>query len=88
MRREEIDRGHGTTRRSAIKTAGALAAGFVAGGADAAVEALALSGGKPAVSYPARKQGDASRWPIYGAEEEKAVETMAAASMMTGRSSA
>ena len=56
MRRDPRDDSRRTTRRTAIKTAGALAAGLAAGGADAAVETLAVNGGKAAVSYPARKQ--------------------------------
>jgi perosamine synthetase len=39
----------------------------------AADDALAIRGGQPAVSYPRRQHNDASRWPIYTAEDEQAV---------------
>src|SRR6266550_958769 len=72
MRRNTNDTSSRTTRRAAIQAAGALAAGLAAGPVRAS-ETPALVGGKPAVGYPARKQAEASRWPIYGPEEEKAV---------------
>jgi dTDP-4-amino-4,6-dideoxygalactose transaminase len=36
-------------------------------------ETLALFGGSPTVTYSARQHAEASRWPLYGVEEEKAV---------------
>jgi dTDP-4-amino-4,6-dideoxygalactose transaminase len=77
MRRDVNRRGSETTRRTVLKSAGALAAGMLSeqaqAGAGDAAGALALFGGKPAVTYPGRKHADASRWPIYGPEEETAV---------------
>jgi dTDP-4-amino-4,6-dideoxygalactose transaminase len=42
----------------------------MAGGAS---DGLALLGGQPVVTYPRRRHNEASRWPIYGMEEEQAV---------------
>jgi dTDP-4-amino-4,6-dideoxygalactose transaminase len=64
-----------STRRTFLKSAGAAAAGFVAHSSTtpAANATLALLGGEPAVSYPRGQHSEASRWPIYGAEDERAV---------------
>ena len=67
------------TRRTFLKSTGALAAGlYLAGGRTARAagepakgpETLALDGGPKAVTRPL---GGATRWPQYGEEEEKAV---------------
>ncbi|MCX5759085.1 MAG: DegT/DnrJ/EryC1/StrS family aminotransferase [Candidatus Hydrogenedentes bacterium] len=67
------------TRRSFLRTAGALGAGLYLSGvatvkrvarAQAKLEALALNGGPKAVVHPA---GNASKWPLYGDEEIQAV---------------
>ncbi len=64
-----------STRRTMLKSTGALAGGLIANEAQAgrAKEALALLGGEPTVTVSARKSAEAARWPIYGAEEEEAV---------------
>jgi dTDP-4-amino-4,6-dideoxygalactose transaminase len=65
-----------STRRTFLKSAGALAAGLLAHHqttAGAATETLALFGGSPAVTYSSRRHAEATRWPRYGAEEEQAV---------------
>src|SRR5947209_8228857 len=65
-----------STRRTFLKSAGAAAAGLIAQSTTtraAADESLALRGGQPAVSYPRRQHNEASRWPIYAAEDEQAV---------------
>src|SRR5262249_4591015 len=64
-----------STRRTFLKSAGAAAAGIVAqsGIAGAANDALALLGGQPAVTYPRRPHTEASRWPLYRPEDERAV---------------
>jgi perosamine synthetase len=64
------------SRRAFLETSGAVAAGLYAGNAaraDARNETLALHGGPKAVTCPADAHRDASRWPRYGTEEEKAV---------------
>jgi perosamine synthetase len=68
------------SRRAFLKTTGAAAAGlYLAGQAPARAqqpssgakrETLALNAGPKAVTVP---HGDATRWPRYGSEEEKAV---------------
>ena len=77
MRREKTNQKSGTTRRTFLKSTGALAAGLSAAGVSAArgakVESLALSGGSKAVTYPDTKHRETYRWPRYGAEEEKAI---------------
>src|SRR5262245_20304746 len=79
MTRRSAGRGSGNSRRRFLKSTGALALGVqafeppAASGATAAKEKLALFGGPPAVAYSPQQQAQASRWPIYGAEEEKAV---------------
>lgn len=68
--------GPAASRRTALKSAGAVAAGLVAGTASASArgaETLAVQGGKPAVTYDKAKHTDASRWPRYGPDEEAAV---------------
>ena len=64
-----------STRRTVLKSTGALAGALIAQEASAgrANESLALLGGEPAVTVSARKSVEAARWPIYGAEEEEAV---------------
>jgi dTDP-4-amino-4,6-dideoxygalactose transaminase len=67
--------GSQTTRRTVLRSAGALAAGLLADSttAGAANEGPAALGGKPTVTESDRVQNEASRWPIYGPEEEEAV---------------
>ncbi|MFH1740092.1 MAG: aminotransferase class I/II-fold pyridoxal phosphate-dependent enzyme [bacterium] len=65
-----------STRRTFLKTTGALAAGLSLSSqsqAAATKETLALLGGSKAVTYPDDKHAEAYRWPVYGVEEEKAV---------------
>src|SRR5947208_2013397 len=62
------------TRRTFLRTAGALTAGVAAApGATAADATLALFGGAPAVSYPAPEHTRASRWPLFGPNDEKVI---------------
>ena len=80
MKRRKTEPRFASDRREFLKTAGAAAAGFyLAGGisrataqdaapAAATAETLALNGGAKAVTAPS-----ATRWPIYGKEEEEAV---------------
>ncbi|AMV37734.1 DegT/DnrJ/EryC1/StrS family aminotransferase [Planctomyces sp. SH-PL62] len=75
MRRDEPNGGVGASRRALLGTAAAMAAGRLAG-ADAGVvvgEPLAIDGGRPAVTLAAARQVEASRWPLYGPEDEAAV---------------
>lgn len=64
------------TRRAFLQSTGTLAAGLCLTGASVAKdtpgskETLALNGGPKAVTAP---HGDATRWPIFGEEEEQAV---------------
>ena len=69
----------GGSRRAFLKSTSAVAAGLCLGGPSVAGaqpsssgkrEALAVSGGPKAVTVP---HGDATRWPRYGEEEQKAV---------------
>jgi dTDP-4-amino-4,6-dideoxygalactose transaminase len=71
-------------RRDFLKSAGAAAAGLYLAGGDrlangqesataAKSETLAVSGGKPAVTYPAKKQRNVFTWPQYGPKEKKAI---------------
>lgn len=66
-----------STRRTFLKSTGALAAGLSVAGVPAAraaeAETLALKGGSKAVTYPDTKHREAYRWPLYGAQEEKAI---------------
>jgi perosamine synthetase len=68
-----------TRRREFLKTSGVAAVGWQLAGAAAsganrnANETLAINGGSKAVTYPSRKIRDATRWPRFGKEEEKAV---------------
>jgi perosamine synthetase len=75
MERKPRSRRLPSTRRTFLQSAGALAAGLLAtsDAARAADESLALFGGQPAVTYPKRKHTEASRWPLYGPEDEQAV---------------
>src|SRR5262245_29181817 len=61
-----------STRRSFVKVG---AAAITAGGAPArpAIETLAMSGGPQAVTIPAARQAEISKWPRYGAEEKKII---------------
>lgn len=79
MQRERKSTKPSETRRGFLKSTGALAAAWCAAGqatAQAAqparnkVETLAINGGPKAVKQPPTS---AWRWPLYGAEEEKAV---------------
>jgi hypothetical protein len=67
--------GSHATRRTVLQSASVLAAGLMPGPAAAGArdETLALSGGPPAVTVPERQHAEASRWPIFGPEEEAAV---------------
>ena len=62
------------SRREFLASGGAIAAGMYLGGAAiaraAAVETLAVNGGRKAVTAPA---GGATSWPLFGDEERKAV---------------
>lgn len=60
------------TRRGFLKSTGVVAAGAVLSGAPAS-QALAMAGGKPAVTVPADKQRPVFKWPPYGREEKEAV---------------
>jgi perosamine synthetase len=80
--RDTNNRNAPSTRRTFLKSAGAAAAGLVAESGTraaandtlaAANDTLALLGGQPAVTVPRRQHNEASRWPIYGAEDEQAV---------------
>jgi perosamine synthetase len=64
-----------STRRDFLKSGGVAAAGLVAQSSTmrAADESLALLGGEPAVAYPRDRHNEASRWPLYGPEDERAV---------------
>src|SRR4051812_8372377 len=75
MRRIANTGGSQATRRTVLQSAGVLAAGLLPGPATAGArdETLAISGGPPAVNVPERQHAGASRWPIFGAEEEAAV---------------
>src|SRR5262245_18477830 len=79
MTRRSVGGGPGNSRRQFLQSTGALALGMQAlgprpaGAVTGAKEPLALFGGSPAVSYPARQHAEASRWPRFGAEEERAV---------------
>lgn len=61
-----------STRRSFVS---AGAAALAAGGASAraAIETLAMSGGPKAVTMPADRQAEISKWPRYGEEEKRAL---------------
>src|SRR5262245_29296179 len=66
------------SRRAFLERSGAVAAGLYAGNTaranvDAGKETLAIHGGPKAVTWPADTHRDASRWPRYGTEEERAV---------------
>jgi perosamine synthetase len=64
------------TRRSFLKSTGAVAAGLTLTGLaplGAARETLAVQGGSKSISYADDKHALASRWPLYRREEEEAV---------------
>ncbi|WP_435018727.1 DegT/DnrJ/EryC1/StrS family aminotransferase [Tundrisphaera sp. TA3] len=61
------------TRRDVLRSAGAAAAGLAGLPTTSAADEPAMLGGPPAVAASDRAHADASRWPIYGPEEEKAV---------------
>jgi len=77
MQSAQTNQTSGSTRRTFLKTTGALAAGLSltrpspAGPSN--VETLALNGGPKAVDYPDSRHREAYRWPLYGTAEEKAV---------------
>lgn len=77
MRGEKTNQKSRSTRRTFLKSTGALAAGLSAATVSttsaAKTEALALNGGPKAVTYPADDHREASRWPLYGPEEEQAI---------------
>jgi len=69
-----------TTRRTVLQATGALAAANLVAAsrpatarASGSLETLAIAGGKPAVTLAKLKQAEASSWPIYGEEEERAL---------------
>ena len=81
MQRQTNDPKSLSGRREFLKSAGAAAAGLYLAGSEAAGrrtepapaakhETLALNGGPKAVTAPT---GNATRWPLYGEEEEKEV---------------
>ncbi len=63
---------HESTRRSFV---GAGAAALTSGvaSARAAIETLAISGGPKAVTVPADRQAEISKWPHYGEEEKRVI---------------
>ena len=63
---------HESTRRSFV---GAGAAALTSGVASArpAIETLAISGGPKAVTVPADRQAEISKWPHYGEEEKRVI---------------
>ena len=77
MQSDQTNQTSGSTRRTFLKTTGALAAGLSLTRPSPAgprnVETLALNGGPKAVDYPDRRHREAYRWPLYGTAEEKAV---------------
>ena len=82
MQRKPGDRASRETRRTFLKSTGALAAGASWMGAvsrPAHAESLAVSGGPKAVTCPEKDHRDAYRWPLYGEEEQKALLQLAAA---------
>ena len=73
---DDRDKAHShSSRRTVLKSTAALAGALISHEARAgrAKESLALFGGEPTVTVSARKSAEASRWPIYGVEEEEAV---------------
>jgi perosamine synthetase len=69
------------TRRTFLKSTGALAAGASLAGAvsrPAHADSLAVSGGPKAVTWSDRDHTGAYRWPLYGEEEQKALLQLAA----------
>ena len=81
MQRKSGDRASRETRRTFLKSTGALAAGASWMGAvsrPAHAESLAVSGGAKAVTCPEKDHRDAYRWPLYGEEEQKALLQLAA----------
>jgi dTDP-4-amino-4,6-dideoxygalactose transaminase len=76
MKDKPHDPEQGETRRTFLKSTGAVAAGLTLAGlapARAATETLAVQGGSKAVTYPDVKHDQASRWPLYQEAEEEAV---------------
>ena len=76
MQRKTDQQKAGTSRRTFLKSTGALAAGLSVAGAStagAAKETLALKGGAKTITYPDSKHREGYRWPRYGEEEEKAI---------------
>jgi len=73
MQRNPVVQKPGSSRRNFLKSTGALATGLSLAGASAvkAAEKLAVNGGSRAVTHPSAKT--ASKWPLYGKNEEKAV---------------
>ena len=63
------------TRRTFLKSTGALAAGLTLTGLApaGAKETLAVRGGARAITFPDDKHAHAARWPLYGRAEEEAV---------------
>jgi dTDP-4-amino-4,6-dideoxygalactose transaminase len=65
---------HESTRRSfVVAGTAAVASTATAGYSRPPAEALAVDGGPKAVTFPADRQAELSRWPRYGEEEKRAV---------------
>jgi dTDP-4-amino-4,6-dideoxygalactose transaminase len=64
-----------STRRSFVQAGTAIAAAGLAssGYSRPATEALALDGGSRAVTIPAARQDELTKWPRYGGKEKKAI---------------
>lgn len=63
------------TRRDFLKTGGAIVGGMAAGTSrgQAKGEALAVAGGSPAVTLPAKERAAIFKWPPYGDAEKRAL---------------
>jgi dTDP-4-amino-4,6-dideoxygalactose transaminase len=76
MKHTSKDQDVKTSRRTFLKTTGAVAAGLALAGPAAAQqskEPLALSGGPKTVTFPGDKMAAATKWPRFGDAEKKAV---------------
>lgn len=74
MQHDDTNTAAGTTRRTFLKSTGAMAAGLALAGqsiARGAAEQLAVKGGPKAVTTA--QAASAARWPLYGPEEEAAM---------------
>jgi perosamine synthetase len=79
MRDHTAQQTHLWDRRTFLKSTGAMAAGMTMMGsansraADTNPEALAVDGGKPAVTIPAKERAAVHKWPQYGDAEKEAL---------------